>query len=617
MKKYIPISLFSLALFPAISAAALVPAAQYDVVPLQRIDKGQTFNFGVVAFSKPGIAKVDFSISGQGYTGGVKSITSMKLNSRTKVCEYWVPISSSEFSGNGVISVSAKAYGKDGGVRSLAAMSLFVNATGTLAQPKAWVSASGSNSTGVVGNRSRPFATAGGAISAIQASNGGTSDGAIVYFEAGTYALDNGASTKTSKEWVTFSGADGVSNSSVTLTKSGSVASTTWGHFKDLTLKSQGSGQYVITKTPTYLWVDHCRVIGSGRGIVGSNPIAKRGTANEYFTDDYYYDLDMAITQCTLSRGTEIHHISDDAYQYPHVVINSIVDDVDNRALNPKAYPHADVIQIPVTTAGNAFDVDNIIVYGVHATNLHYQGIFAAPNPSYKLKNSAFVNNLFEMREPGNYGGSQYGGMTIFENKFDHLILWNNTFLGGHVSLSTSTTNSSFIGNVFWQLIITDGNTSQPNAAIGSPNNSSGNEFKYNHYDNVFGVTSSSACTTNTTFKSRNWPCPQWYAKAPDSISGGSSSTGEGAVADSYTASNFAKPVQSSLVNKFAAVVPIDLAGNLRGTMSDIGALEQSGAAATATSSSSSTTSSTSSSSSSTTSSTTTISAPQGFSLGQ
>ena len=48
---------------------ALTPIAHTDVVPYQRIQYGSSFDFGVVAFSKPGINRVDFAITGQGYTG--------------------------------------------------------------------------------------------------------------------------------------------------------------------------------------------------------------------------------------------------------------------------------------------------------------------------------------------------------------------------------------------------------------------------------------------------------------------------------------------------------------------------------------------------------------------
>src|SRR5574343_1518130 len=103
---------------------ALTPIARTDVVPYQRIEYGETFNFGVVAFSKDGIDRVEFTISGQGYSGGVKTATSMRLNNQVGsvattghvgVWEYYVPISSSEFTSDGAITVTPVVYGTDNG----------------------------------------------------------------------------------------------------------------------------------------------------------------------------------------------------------------------------------------------------------------------------------------------------------------------------------------------------------------------------------------------------------------------------------------------------------------------------------------------------------------------
>ncbi len=99
------------------SLFAVTPIARYDVVPYQRISEGETFNAGVVAFSKGGIDRVEFSISGQGYTGGSKVADEMTYNPRTGVVEYWVPLSASEFTSDGPIEIEATVYGNDGDTR--------------------------------------------------------------------------------------------------------------------------------------------------------------------------------------------------------------------------------------------------------------------------------------------------------------------------------------------------------------------------------------------------------------------------------------------------------------------------------------------------------------------
>ncbi len=128
---------------------ALTPIARWDVVPNQRITKGETLNVGVVAFSKAGIDRVTFTVSGQGYSGtNPVSATAMTHNAQTNVYEYWFPLNADSFSTNGVFTIQATAYGKDGGILTLPTYSFVVNATGTLAVPKAWVSTSGNNTTG-------------------------------------------------------------------------------------------------------------------------------------------------------------------------------------------------------------------------------------------------------------------------------------------------------------------------------------------------------------------------------------------------------------------------------------------------------------------------------------
>jgi hypothetical protein len=169
-------------------AFALTPIARWDVVPYQRIKSGETFNAGVIAFSKAGINRVEFTVSGQGYSGPNPLVSrSMTYNERTDVYEYWVPLKGSDFSTNGAFTMQAAVYGADGGRRTLETLPLMVNATGTLPQPKAWVSKTGSDATGVINNSSRPFLTLKAAVSAIQGANGGKSDGAIIYLFAGTY----------------------------------------------------------------------------------------------------------------------------------------------------------------------------------------------------------------------------------------------------------------------------------------------------------------------------------------------------------------------------------------------------------------------------------------------
>ena len=86
-----------------------------------------------------GINHVDFSITGQGYSNGIKSSSEMTFNSRTSVFEYWVPILANEFTSNGPVQIEATVYGNDGETRNLGKLNHNVNATGNLMQPIAYV----------------------------------------------------------------------------------------------------------------------------------------------------------------------------------------------------------------------------------------------------------------------------------------------------------------------------------------------------------------------------------------------------------------------------------------------------------------------------------------------
>ncbi|MBK8478408.1 MAG: hypothetical protein IPL39_19615 [Opitutaceae bacterium] len=171
------------------SASALTPIARWDVVPNQRIAQGQVLNIGVVAFSKAGIDRVVFTVSGQGYAGTTPpSASSMTHNEQTNVYEYWVPLRANDFSSSGGFTITATVHGKDGGTKALEPLSFVVDATGELPAPAAWVSTTGSDTTGRANNRSLPFLTPGAAVGAIQALNGGSADGATLYFYEGSYA---------------------------------------------------------------------------------------------------------------------------------------------------------------------------------------------------------------------------------------------------------------------------------------------------------------------------------------------------------------------------------------------------------------------------------------------
>lgn len=558
--------------FPGISHA-LTPIARWDVVPYQRVHNGETFNVGVIAFSKGGINRVEITVTGQGYSGKNPLVSNaMTYNSRTDVYEYWVGLKASDFATNGPITLQAVVYGDDGGRRNLESLPLVVNATGGLPQPKAWVSKTGSDSTGSVNNKSQPFLSVGAAVNAIQKTNGGKSDGGIIYLMSGTYNLGNG-SPSTTNEWLTITRDPGATKENTIINASGTVKNTKLLKIDGVTVKSRGSSQYVfILGSPTNLWVNDSNLIGSGRWIVNTNPIHFNSDTGHYSTNNYIFDADYAFRRATLVRGVDMEQIGNDAFENTGFVVNCTLDDLSN---GPNPSWHADAFQ---THTSGVPPPNNRIVYNYKATNVHYEGIFMRSDAGLAA-NNAFVNVFIELREPADLNETNsYAFMASAINQsWDHLLFWHCTFLNGHSEVSGTLTNASFIGNIFYQFIDSKQTTKagDPVITFAANGNSGNNEFLYNHFMYVYGETET--CIKNSRFINNNWPCPQWYAKEPDSDAKGSATMG-GDVVDmsNPTSSSYGAPLKNTvLVDRIPfQTVPADIYGNRRDANPDLGAIE-------------------------------------------
>lgn len=573
-RSYISVIFLCIALLPT-TVMALTPIAQPNVVPNQRFSAGEKFNFGVVAFSKAGIDRVKFTISGQGYSGqNPLYSSSMTYNSRTDVYEYWVPLDASKFSSDGPISVSMTVYGKDGGSRNLGSIPLVVNASGKLPRPEAWVSNTGSDSSGKVNNRSNPFRTIGGAISAIQSVNGGVSDGATVYFYKGTYSLSGANTTiKTNNEWLTFKKDTSASIENTIINNGGNAAKTKLLKVDSLTLTSSGKNDYVFNlNDPDFLWVNNCNLRGSDRWAQGSNPVKH---FNSYHTNNYIYNVDRGVNGGILARNLSIEHIGEDAFQNFPFAVNIRVKDQDPG----NTYWHADGFQ----QWGDG--KENTIVYNYYGTDMHYQGLFMRATNS-AARNNAFVNVFMEMRPPGRPGSS--GGNAILSNgamfgPWDHVVFWHNTLPSSAFYIAKDKagygfTNSSFIGNVFHEFKDAAQNSgSEPTWSL--PGNTQKNEFLFNHITQSY--------TDLQQGHNCGWPtpagCPHVHSKSPDSDPNGSQSIGDPLLnlpklSNGQSApSNFGQPKDASpLINKITKVtVPADVFGNPRDQKPDIGAFEK------------------------------------------
>jgi len=289
------LKLLVLLLFPAVTLA-ITPIARWDVVPYQRIKFGSSFKVGVVAFSKPGIDRVEITPTGQGYSGGTKTVRLMTLNDRVGVYEYWASLLSNEFTGNGPINVRAVVYDKQNNSRTLD-LSMIVEGASAYNPKKAWVNAiSGNDATGAVGNSSAPYKTVGAAVAAAQAANGGKSDGNIIYLADGTYSV-NGVSASTTGEWLTISKADAATKEKVIINNG--RLSTGYLKYDGVTLQSLGTNMYVASTEATRLWTNNCRRIGSGQLLLNSNPI-HHSSSDHYSTGDYTDNVDYAYRRAAL-----------------------------------------------------------------------------------------------------------------------------------------------------------------------------------------------------------------------------------------------------------------------------------------------------------------------------
>jgi len=544
------------------SVSALTPIAHTDVVPRQRIEYGSSFDFGVVAFSKAGIDRVEFAISGQSYSGEVKVSREMTLNTRVAstspgverdgVWEYYVSISASEFSSNGMITVMPTVYGNDGGTKILNPVALYVESASDESPTEAWVDPWENDGTGTLDNSSDPFPTIVAAITAIEVANGDC-DYAIVYLAEGIYndidEFGSGETIDTANEWLTITKESNASINSVIIDEDVSIWDGAYLKFKSVTFTTDGQWDWALMEDE--VWLDGCRMIGTNECIVQALPVAQEN----YVTDCYFYQTPIAFgIEQKLIRGNKLEEIHDDFGRYLTDTQDGIL--VVNNELNQHygTYEgcHSDCFQADS-------EIHNIIYFGNIFTGLHYQSMFIDSDGD--SSDIALVNNLFEFDETGSTNLRGW-----FFDHFDHLLLWHNTHSSRHGSAAGNydlymakradcvgtmrRTSVSHIGNVWDQMLLNTGARDDMGFDYLDSGNAYGNEALYNHY--MTGITYGENATTGTR------------------------------VIDFYTygSATFGYPVDGSVLidalPSNLAVVPCDAYGNPRDSNPDIGALEYS-----------------------------------------
>jgi hypothetical protein len=593
-------------------------------VPYQQIASGESFTFGVVAFSKAGIDHIDFDIvpSSGTYTCSADSgetcvdsdtvrTTTMRNNTRlarvssgeisgwsgwTGVWEYYITIKSSEFSADTLFTVTPTVYGSDGGTRVITATTMLVDTGTARSAPddydECWVDMDGSDGTGTANDSNDPYPSIETAIAGCQTANGGSSDWNIIYLAEDTYDSLGSATTTTTNGYITFRKAAGASRDNVIITDDGGLWTTSLLHFKNVTLSSPSVGSYVVNDNVSssprgidYLWCDGCKLTTeygrwtSGCGGGNCTPLHTRISMdiNYYVTDSFIYDVDRGEGDARLIRNTCISTISEDGNANPAFVVNVRLDNIDPSDGLLPAYPHSDCVQ----TYGLTGDA-NVIIYNFFATDAHYQGFFMGNGSEADYNNVAMVNNIIEMRDPGRKGSA--GGNVIhvsgsfypLTHNRNHWLWWYNSFpyekYNFYIPAGTgSITNSSIVGNVFWEFVTGSAWASGNEVDPLENGNTDGNEALYNQYGCSYTITGGA--------------CENVYAKAPDSSAGRTTfQEGDGThpavvdITDTTTYVDFGEPLlasglrdalPSNIVN-----VPADVYGNRRDSTPDIGAVE-------------------------------------------
>lgn len=389
--------------------------ARFDVVSYQTFNS--SFNVGVIAFHINGISSVTINASDGTGNSTFVNITNMTYNSQSGVWEYWTALNASNFS-DGQINISATAYPVSTPIPSqekTIQMSLNANARGALVTNIKWVdSVNGNDATGN-GSQTSPFRTIYIAAINISRENGGPNyaDNGIIYLKAGNYTWaetpSGGAAVITNKSWLTIQGAPGLDKSQVIITDSNGSLNTQLTRFSSLTVYNTSMSQ-TSTTTP-WIWFDN--VILEAENKVTNVDFTGSGWTNRQFvTNTEIRNVTQGVLNAYMQRNVSVHNLVSDAFtNIQGLIVNCQVDSINNSGT---AY-HGDVLQL------NS-NFDNIVVYGLKATNIVSQGIFT--DGVWNISNVALVNVIVENLNEAGGGNNQWLQPT------NQLLLWHITQTG-------------------------------------------------------------------------------------------------------------------------------------------------------------------------------------------
>lgn len=347
--------------------------AQWNVVPHQMIDG--TFDVGVVAFHIAGIERIEYSLNG----GKAVKVAEPTLNPRTGVIEYTARIDASSFP-DGEFEVRAIAYPVTGLPRTLEPLWLVNNHRGAYDAGTVYVSNDAAENGD--GSRNSPYSSINFALGKVE--DGGT----IVLLNEGVYDAPMYKTRTTFEHWVTIEADAGLDRDQVIVRPSSRK------NVRPYTAKLRWKGisfdfAYIMQYYPensNLVWFDECRWFdsagwGSDHGRLVQPVRTSEYIGGSYATNCIAEDVTYGFTDFSMVRNCEIRRISGDALQNSRLVLNARVDQIDGTV---KAH-HSDLLQYFGTH-------ENVIVYGVQATNVVKTQNFFLDHYQTSFDNCAFVN---------------------------------------------------------------------------------------------------------------------------------------------------------------------------------------------------------------------------------
>lgn len=344
--------------------------ARWDVVPQQVIDG--PFPIGVVAFHMNEIDRVEFSAD----NGPWVSVDEMVYNPRTEVWEYTVLFDPEAFV-DGEVEVRAIAYPEVGTPRVLEPLTLYANAGGTIPSPEIFVSMTGSDESGD-GTRENPYKTIWRGIKSV----GSVLDNVTVFLEPGVYEYTGTSYPQPSAGigWTTITAAPGVNRNDVQLVAGERRIRVNRIKLDNLTLDQSDGWQITGYSTMNWdFWIN--RVVGQGQDQLTGSPYGSV-FQNIYVTESHFSDYRDGTMNAAIARNVSLERLGSDAFHNSRMVVNSTVDIIDR--LDSDYHP--DVFQL----YGPSRDVENVILYNVRASRVQAQGIFVSGVNS--LRDMAVVN---------------------------------------------------------------------------------------------------------------------------------------------------------------------------------------------------------------------------------